>query len=323
MASMDHEKTLELITRFEQDDVLKGREAEDLLVQVFASCGFPVRKSVICEVGTRQFEVDFDFRADIEGREQRLAVELKLSKSPDAVLNGVRHAITIRNAGRYDRVLVISRGGFTARALEEAERSSLGVVDLLSPADLRSWLAKHAFSRENSGQEEYRTCSSIIRTAMREIARHLAEHPEELQTIEWRDLERVLREVFEGIGFDTTLTRSGKDGGFDLELRSSAAGSQSIYVVEVKHWAEKRPGSKEFKKLIKVATRRQATGGLLLSTSGFSNRIFRGIAEVERTAVRLGDHRKILSLCRTYYRLGTELWTRDQDLQEVLFEETV
>ena len=53
---------------------------------------------------------------------------------------------------------------------------------------------------------------------MRELARRLALHPEELPTVEWRDLERILRETFEGIGFDTKLTRSTKDGGFDLEL---------------------------------------------------------------------------------------------------------
>jgi hypothetical protein len=317
------ETALELVTRFERDDTLSSRETGKLLAQVFTACGFPVRQSAICAIGTRNLQVDFDFNANLGGREQRFVVELNLSKKPVAGIDCVRRAITFRNAGGYDRALVISRSGFTTGAVKEAERSLLSVADLLSPADLRSWVEKHASSQRKSGQEEHRTCTNIIRAAMREIATRLAEHPDELQRMEWRDLERVLREVFEGIGFDTTLTRSGKDGGFDLELRSTSDGIQSVYLVEVKHWAEKRPGSKEFKKLVKVAARCQATGGLLLSTSGFSNRIFKGIAEAERMTVRLGNHRKILSLCRTYYRLGTELWIRDQDLQEVLFEETV
>lgn len=59
----------------------------------------------------------------------------------------------------------------------------------------------------------------IIRTAMKAIARMIAKHPISLQAVEWRDLERVLREVFESLGFTVELTRSGKDGGFDLKLQ--------------------------------------------------------------------------------------------------------
>ncbi len=56
-----------------------------------------------------------------------------------------------------------------------------------------------------------------------------------------RSVNRVLREVFEGMGFDTTLTRSSKTR-FDLELVTNTERGKETYLVEVKHWTEQKPG---------------------------------------------------------------------------------
>lgn len=85
------------------------------------------------------------------------------------------------------------------------------------------------------------------------------QHPDELATVEWRDLERLLREVFEGIGFHVILTRPSKDGGFDLELTATERGQKQVYLVEVKHWSEQKPGTVHVRKLIKVTASRKAT----------------------------------------------------------------
>jgi Restriction endonuclease len=79
----------------------------------------------------------------------------------------------------------------------------------------------------------------IVRQAMRAIAVEIAHNPSCLKNVEWRDLERLLREVFEGLGFDTQLTRSSKDGGFDLMLKCIERGVAKIFLVEVKHWVSK------------------------------------------------------------------------------------
>ena len=76
----------------------------------------------------------------------------------------------------------------------------------------------------------------IVREAMRTLAGEIARNPDSLNQIEWRDLERVLREVFEELGFDTELTRPGKDGGFDLKLTCVEDQITSTFLVEVKHW---------------------------------------------------------------------------------------
>ncbi len=156
---------------------------------------------------------------------------------------------------------------------------------------------------------------------MQKLANLIAAHPEALASIEWRELEKVLRETFEGIGFDTKLTRPGKDGGFDLELTTSEDGQKQTYLVEVKHWTDKKPGPMHLKKFIKVTTSKRAAGGLLLSTSGFTGTICSGILQFS-APVHLGEGEKVVALCRTYYRLRSGLWLEDIDLKETLFSGT-
>ena len=58
--------------------------------------------------------------------------------------------------------------------------------------------------------ENYSKIEIAIRKAMSEIAKEIARNPNSLAEMEWRDLERILREIFELLGFTTELTRSGK-----------------------------------------------------------------------------------------------------------------
>lgn len=111
----------------------------------------------------------------------------------------------------------------------------------------------------------------ILRDYARQLARSIARFPHELARMEWRDLERMLREVLEGIGFDVELTRASKDGGYDLKIVHRLADDEPrVYLVEVKHWAEPdRPGEPEYRRLVEVVWRERAEKGLLLSTSGF------------------------------------------------------
>ena len=99
---------------------------------------------------------------------------------------------------------------------------------------------KRYLSEANSPQAPKPPVSSklelIVRNAMKALVIAIAENPEYLHDVEWRDLERILREVFETMGFDTKLTRSGKDGGFDLQLQCDESGKQKTFLVEVKHW---------------------------------------------------------------------------------------
>jgi restriction endonuclease Mrr len=213
--------------------------------------------------------------------------------------------------------MVVSRSGFTTAAVRLATEQGAGKIDLLSPRDLRNWLEKHAPEAAPD-----KTADFIIRHAMKAIARLIAQNPEQLVAVEWRDLERILREVFEGLGFDTRLTRPAKDGGFDLELVTSTSGQKRTYLVEVKHWTEKQPGLPHLQRFVHVTTSAKATTGLLLSTSGFTRTLYEGFAKIT-APVRLGDGEKVVSLCKAYYRLESALWLEARDCEEMLLGGTL
>jgi hypothetical protein len=61
---------------------------------------------------------------------------------------------------------------------------------------------------------------AIARRFMRELVKQIAASPWELAAVEWRDLERLLFEVFVALGFNAKLTRSSKDGGYDFRLEA-------------------------------------------------------------------------------------------------------
>lgn len=308
----DWQRAMAMLERLAGARTISPAESERLVSDIMRACGHIVTDQGFVGSGEG---ADCFVDAVLDGRRQRLAFEVKWTDR-QADVESVEQARRMRELGRFDRTMVISRAGFSQRAHELAKSLALGEVDLLTPADLKNWLLKH----RKTGSLD-RDCVSIVRGAMRDLARRLAERPEELPTIEWRDLERILRETFEVLGFNVVLTRSSKDGGFDLELTSTAAGAKNVYLVEVKHWSKQKPGSSHLKKLIEVTASRKATGGLLLSTSGFAGTIYSGIAEVS-APVRLAGAEKVIALCRVFHRLGTGYWDHGRDLQGELYSGT-
>lgn len=163
----------------------------------------------------------------------------------------------------------------------------------------------------------------ILRPAMQKIARTVAEDPSCLQHMEWRDVERMLREVFERLGFATELTRSTKDGGFDLRLEFDNQGETAIFLVEVKHWinSNKKPGANEINALFDVIVRSSdSSGGLLLSSTGFTKGTLCGRTEIQQQTIRLGGEEKIVSLCQDYLQSDTGLLAPTTDLARVLIQ---
>ncbi|MBK8545464.1 MAG: restriction endonuclease [Caulobacteraceae bacterium] len=213
-----------------------------------------------------------------------------------------------------DRIIIVSLGGFTPLALDREGADRLGKVDLLDASDLRSWLRRHAVAAEPNT----RSVHLILRQAMRALAARLAVAPDEIYQVEWRDMERLLREVFERLGFDTQLTASSNDGGFDLRLIDPEG---RHFIVEVKHWVSK-VGSGTVKRLVEVTAKLGASSGLLLATGGFATTVFDGMIEV-KAPVRLGDGAKIASLCRAFYRAETQLWQPEESLSELLMDQTI
>ena len=161
--------------------------------------------------------------------------------------------------------------------------------------------------------------AAIVRRFMRELARRIAAHPRELAILEWRDLERLLFEVFDALGYNAILTRPAKDGGFDLRLEAGGL----VYFVEVKHWSERsKVGAGIVDRFTEVVIAKGGEG-LMVSTSGFTDDVFKGKLKISECPVYLGDDLKVISLCRYYVQVESGLWVPQHGLRELLFEGTI
>lgn len=304
-------EALRLVDRLEQMMHRRESAAAPVLQEILMECGFWVSAREPARSEAR-LDVDMSFTGRVDDEEETVGVILKGGRGPVSGQT-VYQALDIVRAS-FDRVLLVSTGGFSALALDRANTDRLGRLDLLTPASLRSWLRRQA-----TPMEEARPYLDIVQDAMRELARRLAARPEDLPGIQWFDLERLLKEVFAGLGFETELTRPAMDGGFDLRLTDMQG---RVVLVEVKHWtAPSRPGSQVLRNLIQVVATQEASAGLILSSSGFSGTIYEGLLEFA-PPVRLGDGEKIISLCRAYARLRSELWQPAGGLLAGLFEGT-
>jgi hypothetical protein len=149
----------------------------------------------------------------------------------------------------------------------------------------------------------------LIREVSDKMARLVAEDPRALDKMEWRDVERMMAVVLEGLGFDAELTPASKDGGKDIVLRLWTDDGWVTYVVEIKHWRSgKRVGDSAIREFVDVVAREYPDGGLFLSTYGFTSTAFEALTEVERRLLKLGDKMKIVNLCNTYTKIGDGFW---------------
>jgi predicted helicase len=220
----------------------------------------------------------------------------------------------------YDKLLFVSNSRLTHKAEDMARRFGRVKVEIIDLEDIRSWI-----DRVYPGDGEQRhEAEIIIQLFSQNLAKAVAKDPTALEHIEWRDLERLLAEVFEGIGFKVELTAPSKDGGKDIILQCRLLGIHRSYIVEVKHWRSgKTVGSSAVKSFLTIIEEEGRDGGLYLSTYGYSSDAFQMLTEVERQRLRFGAKEKIVSLCRNYTKTHTAIWLPDGNLPEILFEATV
>jgi len=227
-------------------------------------------------------------------------------------------SITSTLAGRSIRgrkkTIYCSRGGYTPGAVSLAERSGLVEFEFISASRLIEWV-------KSLGQSIARPTSAafrIIWDAVEELVLAVARDSSELENVEWRDFERMMAAAIGGLGFDVELTRGSGDGGRDIVVRGQEGGQSETYLLELKHWTTRRPGTADVMKLASVVASEGAQGGLFLSTSGVHLRP----EALARTCPRIGigGAEKVESLCQLFHRRRNGLWTPGP-LNQVLFAE--
>ena len=157
----------------------------------------------------------------------------------------------------------------------------------------------------------------ILWTASDSIIRQIAQDPDLVFKTEWRDLERVMAQIFAEIGFNVELTNSSHDGGKDVVLFCASAKQRDCcFYVEIKHWRSgSKIGSATIRKLIDVVFRDGANGGIFLSSSGFARHVQDQKELCEEIA--LGDLSTIHRLARYYVASRSGLGISNSTLEEI------
>lgn len=304
------DQALKRLNALEHGEILSPPDVEVAIFEILSAAGYAV-------TAPQPFHQDdrIDMRLDgrIEGKRERVGVEVKAHRGHVSGQT-IYRALDVLRTHALDRILIIGLGGFSPLARERAALERIGKVDLLDTRDLRDWLLRHAVADEPPSL----SIKGILKAAMRALAARLSVAPEEIYDVEWRDMERLLGEVFETLGFETKVTPSAKDGGYDVRLADREG---RVFLVEVKHWLT-TVGSGVIKRLVEVTARENASAGILLATGGFAPSLFDGLIELQAQTIHLGDGGKIASLCRAFYRAETQLWQADDDLVDLLLSET-
>jgi restriction system protein len=225
----------------------------------------------------------------------------------------------IENMGKtpYDRAMLIGRFGFTEAAVEAARKREPVSIELLDLAGIDAWIRRLEVGKPGYTEQ----VQILIKSISHEFARLVSETPDALDHLEWRDLERMMARVMEGIGFECELTPPSKDGGKDLILVWRARSGDQSFIVELKHWRSgKRVGKAAVSDFMSVIVAENRTGGLFLSTSGYAADKTEGLAEVTRDRLWFGEKSKVVLLAKTYIRACNGLWSPPTILPEVLFE---
>jgi restriction system protein len=320
ISNEEYSRIMADIARLEIDQLPSVMEAERILVGILAPILRVEGFDIAATSGARDEGLDFvGMRADPAlGSSERLGVEAKFYRRGSKV--SIEHVRALIGAGLLKgmgRVILVSNCAFTNSARATVERDLPLTVELKALDDLRSWL-ELVREAEPDAETEVRV---MLRELSERFARLIAREPGALAHLEWRDVERIVAEVFDGLGFRVTLTPGSKDGGKDVILECEVAGKRAIYYVEIKHWrSSTRVGADAVMKLLKVIVKEKKAGGLFLSTYGFTENAFEQLTTIEREKLRFGDQDKIVTLCRTYVKAKSGIWSPPENLTEVLFD---
>lgn len=163
----------------------------------------------------------------------------------------------------------------------------------------------------------------ILRHCTQQIIYCINDNRTGLNELEWRDIERVIAELFRGLGFEVVLTPSSKDGGKDVILNFEIKGKSVSYIIEIKHWRSKQlVGEKSLTEFFKVVTKEKRQGGIFISTYGYVENAIESLTKRKRKLLRFGDKEKVFSLCNTYVKKKSGVWLEDKTLDQILIEDT-
>ncbi|WP_367867779.1 restriction endonuclease [Pedobacter sp. WC2423] len=298
-------------------------EVSKKLIKLLSKIGFDVHFS---DIHLRTRNPDFIAQKRIDGTAYKIAIELKASSNiNDAIRNGINTLTQVNSAKEYDKLLLLILNRNTIKINNALIRHFLidnpTNLEIINLEDLERW--SQTLSNELS-LKELNEVSYYVRQLSKKLIELVAKNPENLKNLEWRDLERTISELFEGIGFKTTLTPGSKDGGKDIILECTIDNIQKSFIIEIKHWRSgQKVGQKAVKEFTNVIINEKREKGLYLSTYGFTSNYYESLSEKQKSLIRFGEQEKIVELCRTYERINNGIWNPINTMENILFDNTI
>lgn len=298
-------------------------EVSKKLIKLLSKIGFDVHFS---DIHLRTRNPDFIAQKRIDGTAYKIAIELKASSNiNDAIRNGINTLTQVNSAKEYDKLLLLILNRNTIKINNALIRHFLidnpTNLEIINLEDLERW--SKTLSNELS-LKELNEVSYYVRQLSKKLIELVAKNPENLKNLEWRDLERTISELFEGIGFKTTLTPGSKDEGKDIILECTIDNIQKSFIIEIKHWRSgQKVGQKAVKEFTNVIINEKREKGLYLSTYGFTSNYYESLSEKQKSLIRFGEQEKIVELCRTYERINNGIWNPINTMENILFDNTI
>ena len=132
--------------------------------------------------------------------------------------------------------------------------------------------------------EEFRA-SPVLLGSDPHLLQHLDQHPEALYTLTPRQFEELMADLLSGRGYSVELTGQGRDGGVDIYATRSSDEGLTLVIVQCKrNAADNKVGEPVVKQLFADVELRDATRGLIATTSTFTSG---ALAVIEQLKYRL------------------------------------
>jgi restriction system protein len=259
-----------------------------------------------------------DYLAMRKGSHELIGIEVKPDARRAAI--GIRQLVRAAEAHDFEKAILISLSGFSSMSAYQARNQQPVRIQLLDINGIKTWVSKIEVERDLNKLN----IEQILKLSSQRFAEEIVKNPGELMTLEWRDLERMVAELFEGLSFKVTLTPSSKDGGKDIILECNNRGTDESYIVEIKHWrSQQRVGGDSIREFLSVICSEKRKSGLFLSTYGFTDNAFEGLTEIDRKVVRFGNESKILNICNSYLKVKSGIWTPMDTIENLIIDGTL
>jgi hypothetical protein len=256
---------------------------------------------------------------DVLGGRRRILVHFAATRAQVSVLPPFAIKRGVDEAPSYPRLLIVQNrpNDASVSVLTDARSHWVSILDFTG---LKSF-ARAGF--EGQRAREQSIAVMMVQDLMERLAVEIARQKVKLEDLEWRDLERLMGAVLQGLGYRCIVTPPAKDGGRDLVVCDITGDDVAWYNFEIKHWRDRSADQRAVRYCLEVALREGRRGALLVSTGGIGAAALKARAEVHADYVRLAGAAKVVTTCRHFVSRQSGLWTEDLPLRRVLFEETL